>query len=75
MTLYIYKLNDDCPAKTWDDVDYSVHGAVVAIITGNDNAACEAVAADKYGDTDIYAWGYDSFEDLPRIDNPAYIEA
>ena len=29
---------------------------IVAIINGNNNAACESKASDEYGDTDVYGW-------------------
>ena len=42
-TLYIYTAEDN---------------TLVARITGDSNAACETVAADAYGDTDMYGWTY-----------------
>lgn len=31
---------------------------VVDRITGDTNKACEQIAADRYGDTDVYGWTY-----------------
>jgi len=73
MKLYVYKLNDNCPAASWDDVDYYEHGQIVAIIDGPNNNACETVAGASYSDTDIYAWGYESFADLPRAADVEHI--
>ena len=74
--LYVYEMSDNCTAKTWDDVDYGRDGCVVAIITGQNNDACEAAAFEAgYSDSDRFTWGYESFEALPRDDNPVMINA
>jgi len=76
MTLHVYKLSDNCEAKSWYDVDYERDGEVVATIAGDTNAACEAAAANaNYDDMDIYAWGYEAFEDLPVATDVVYIIA
>lgn len=43
MTLYIYTTEDN---------------NLVARINGNDNGVCEAVATDRFGDTDTFGWTY-----------------
>ena len=43
MTLYIYTTKDN---------------RLVARINGSDNASCEAIANDRFGDTDTFGWTY-----------------
>jgi hypothetical protein len=43
MILYIYANEDN---------------ALVARINGDDNASCESVATDRFGDTDHFGWTY-----------------
>ena len=73
--LYVYQIKESKSQNinSWDDVDYANDCEIIAVISGNNNQACESIANDKYDNAEIYGWSYN--DDMGIADDCKYITA
>ncbi|MDL2315490.1 hypothetical protein LJC59_00205 [Desulfovibrio sp. OttesenSCG-928-A18] len=66
MTLYVFENAE---------VDHNNPAPIVAVITGNDNAACEALYAEVYGFNDYMCAYATGNGELYETENTVYLQA